>query len=113
MEKQTEDTSLAAGPVPQGSSQQHSGRVSVSGTTSSSSSSSAYHLNSSISNRGIDLGDARDGAYTRKWFNQEVTPVLLEGMRYLAREKYVLFFFSFFFSLIQLYKVTIIMVTSL
>lgn len=33
------------------------------------------------------LGDSTDGAYTRKWLNQAVTPVLLEGMKYLAREK--------------------------
>lgn len=28
------------------------------------------------------------GAPTRQWINAEVTPVLLEGMRWLARERY-------------------------
>lgn len=48
----------------------------------------AYHLNANIARQaGAGIGDSRDGAYTRKWLNQEVTPVLLDGMRYLAREK--------------------------
>lgn len=62
--------------------------------------SSAYHLNAKLNNPSpslgndplsLPLGDSTDGAYTRKWLNQEVTPVLLEGMRYLVRERYVYF----------------------
>lgn len=62
--------------------------------------SSAYHLNAKLNNTSpslgndplsLPLGDSTDGAYTRKWLNQEVTPVLLEGMRYLVRERCVYF----------------------
>lgn len=64
--------------------------ASQSGTNNSQSTTSPAYLQNAASNRnGVGLGNSKDGAFTRKWFNQEVTPILLEGMRYLAREKYV------------------------
>lgn len=56
-------------------------------TQQSSSTSTAYLQNAASNRNGVGLGNSKDGAFTRKWFNQEVTPLLLEGMRYLAREK--------------------------